>query len=173
MNTSHTLALCASIVFVLHVIWNVIAVRPTPDALERLRNIRELSLFPPDWVFGIWLVIWLLQAAMLIQTFGSSFWTISTTLLFVLVCAGNLGSQIAGAQNAPWFVYLGCLGVMFFAAFVFMLQSSESSEMTASGVWASQLYVGWASLALLVGSGVLSPSFRTPLSPSPALLLCS
>jgi tryptophan-rich sensory protein len=90
-------------VFVIHIIANLIVTKPTVELFSRLE---KLTLFPPGWVFGIWFVIWTLQSILFYKTYGSEFWSNQITLLFILVCIGNLGSQYAGANNLGWFIYI-------------------------------------------------------------------
>ncbi len=79
--------------FVLHIVGNFALVKPNPK-LEAM--LESYSFMPPFWVFSIWIAIWSLQGMLIYKTFGSALWTNLNTGLFLLVCIGNLGSQVAG-----------------------------------------------------------------------------
>ncbi len=142
----------ALIVFVAHIIANLIVTKPNAELFTRLE---KLTLFPPGWVFGIWFVIWTLQSILFYQTYGSEFWSNSITLLFIFVCIGNLGSQYAGANNLGWLIYILLIICMLVSSVLFMEQVSSLYSMFSIAKSATQLYVGWASLAFLVGVGVI------------------
>ncbi|MBK9490981.1 MAG: tryptophan-rich sensory protein [Haliscomenobacter sp.] len=98
MANNHTFNFWIALaVFVTHIIANLIVTKPNPELFTRLE---KLTLFPPGWVFLIWFVIWTLQSISFYRTYGSAFWDNSITLLFVLVCIGNIGSQYAGATQS-------------------------------------------------------------------------
>jgi hypothetical protein len=142
----------ALIVFIAHIIGNLIVTKPNPELFNRLE---KLTLFPPSWVFIIWFVIWILQSVLFYQTYNSEFWSNTTTLLFLLVCIGNLGSQYAGANNYGWFVYILFISCMLVSSILFMEKTSVFYSTIPIAKSASQIYVGWASLAFLVGLGVI------------------
>jgi hypothetical protein len=139
-------------VFVTHIIANLIVTKPNVELFTRLE---KLTLFPPGWVFGIWFVIWTLQSILFYKTYGSEFWSNSLTILFVLICVGNLGSQYAGANNLGWLIYITLIICMLVSSVLFMEKASEFYSVFLIAKPATQLYVGWASLAFLVGTGVI------------------
>lgn len=139
-------------VFVAHIIANLIVTKPNVELFTRLE---KLTLFPPGWVFGIWFVIWTLQSILFYKTFGSAFWSNSITMLFVLVCIGNLGSQYAGANNLGWLIYISLIICMLVSSILFMEKASMFYSTFTIAKSATQLYVGWATLAFVVGAGVI------------------
>ncbi|AEI48248.1 tryptophan-rich sensory protein [Runella slithyformis] len=139
-------------VFAAHIIANLMVTKPNVELFTRLE---KLTLFPPGWVFGIWFVIWILQSILFYKTYGSEFWSNSVTLLFILVCVGNLGSQYAGANNLGWLIYILLISCMLVCSVLFMEKTSSFYAMFSIAKSATQLYVGWASLAFLVGTGVI------------------
>lgn len=139
-------------VFVTHIIANFIVTKPNVELFARLE---KLTLFPPGWVFGIWFVIWTLQGILFYKTVGSEFWSNSITLFFVLICIGNLGSQYAGANNLGWLTYVLLIICMLVSSIIFMEKASASYQIFSIAKSATQLYVGWATLAFLVGLGVI------------------
>jgi hypothetical protein len=139
-------------VFVAHIITNFIVTKPNVELFTRLE---KLTLFPPGWVFGIWFVIWTFQSILFYKTFGSEFWSNSNTLFFILVCLGNLGSQYAGANNLGWLIYIMLIICMLVSSIVFMEKAFVYYSTFSIAKSATQLYVGWASLAFLVGLGVV------------------
>lgn len=145
-------ATIAILIFVAHIVLNFVVVR-NPSGTPRFE---KLTLFPPLWVFSIWLVIWWLHGTLLYKSYGTGFWTAPLTLLFVLICVGNIGSQWAGATGKSWVVYIAFLGTMFLSAFLFMKRAEGSTIHLPVIKPASQLYVGWASVAMVVGIGVIT-----------------
>lgn len=139
-------------VFVIHIIANLIVTKPTVELFSRLE---KLTLFPPGWVFGIWFVIWTLQSILFYKTYGSEFWSNQITLLFILVCLGNLGSQYAGANNLGWFIYIVLIVCMLVSSVLLMEKASIFYSIFSITKSSTQLYVGWASLAFLVGTGII------------------
>ena len=139
-------------VFVTHIIANFIVTKPNVELFTRLE---KLTLFPPGWVFGIWFVIWTLQGILFYKTNSSEFWSNSTTLLFTLVCIGNLGSQYAGANNLGWLTYILLIICMLVSSILFMEKASSFYSLFSIAKPATQLYVGWATLAFVVGLGVI------------------
>lgn len=139
-------------VFCAHIVVNLIIRTPNQELFSRLE---KLTLFPPGWVFGIWIIIWGLQFTLFYQTFGSEFWNNSMTLFFILICIGNVGSQYAGANNWGWQIYIALIICMFVNSVLFMENASVSYLIFSVAKSATQLYVGWASLAFLIGVGVI------------------
>lgn len=146
-----------STLFVLHVIGNFVLTSPAVNVANRFQENRfdRLSLFPPSWVFAIWLVIWTLHSLMLVRTYGTGFWTPPVTGFFILICLGNIGSQWAGATGLNWSIYLPLIGGMLIGSLLFMKQVEPSVDTFPILKPASQLYVGWASIAFVVGLGVI------------------
>lgn len=143
--------LLAAAVFFAHVIGNLTLSRSG----SRVR-IDKLSLFPPAWVFVIWLVIWTLQVVLLFRTYGTGLWTWPVTAFFILTCIGNLGSQIAGARNWGAVCYLAFLCVMFVSAVAFwLIGASNKGHNDFLFQATAQLYVGWAAIAGVIGTGVV------------------
>jgi hypothetical protein len=139
-------------VFVTHILANLIITKPNVELFTRLE---KLTLFPPGWIFGIWFVIWTLQSILFYKTNGSEFWSNQITLLFILVCIGNLGSQYAGANNLGWFIYISLIICMLVSSILLMEKASSFYSIFTISKSATQLYVGWASLAFVVGTGVI------------------
>lgn len=139
-------------VFTTHIIANLVVTKPNIELFNRLE---KLTLFPPEWVFGIWFVIWTLQSILFYKTFGSEFWSNSITILFILVCIGNIGSQYAGSNNLGWLTYISLIICMLISSTLFMEQASDFYSTFSIVKSATQLYVGWASLAVVVGTGVI------------------
>lgn len=153
MANNHTFNFWIALaVFVTHIIANLIVTKPNAELFARLE---KLTLFPPGWVFLIWFVIWTLQSISFYRTYGSAFWDNSITLLFVLVCIGNIGSQYVGATNLGWLIYISLIICMLVSAIVFMERTTMFYSSFPIVKLAAQLYVGWASLAFLVGTGVI------------------
>ncbi|WP_046244541.1 hypothetical protein [Hymenobacter terrenus] len=144
--------LLAAAVFIAHIVGNLALSRPSGGLQVR---VEKLSLFPPAWVFAIWLVIWGLQAVLLFQSYGTGFWTVPVTGLFLLVCLGNIGSQLAGANNLSGAIYLALLGSMLVGAVLFWQVGGTEAGAAPVFEAAAQLYVGWASIAVVVGLGVV------------------
>jgi hypothetical protein len=140
------------IVFIAHIIGNLIVTKPNVELFTRLE---KLTLFPPGWVFGIWFVIWTFQSILFYKTFGSEFWNNHMTLFFVLVCIGNLGSQYAGANNLGWLIYILLIMSMLLNSIFLLKEASSFYSAFPISKLATQLYVGWASLAFVVGVGVI------------------
>ena len=145
-------AIVAIAAFILHIFVNFQTSAKPSRGIERFS---KLSIFPPAWIFSIWLVIWALQAALLIHSYGSGIWTIPYTTVFALICLGNAGSQYAGSKDAPWYVYFALLFTMFASSVLFMVWSVKFFGDVPFLKSATQLYVGWASIAILVGIGVI------------------
>ncbi len=139
-------------VFVTHILANLVITKPDMKLYARLE---KLTLFPPGWVFGIWFVIWTLQFVLFSKTVGSQFWNNSITLLFVLVCIGNLGSQYAGSNNMGWLIYIILILCMLISSVLLMERASVFFLEFSIAKFATQLYVGWATLAFIVGTGVI------------------
>lgn len=139
-------------VFVTHIIANLIVTKPNVELFTRLE---KLTLFPPGWVFGIWFVIWTLQSILFYKTYRSEFWNNPLTIFFILICIGNLGSQYAGANNLGWLTYITLIICMLVSSVLFMEKASSFYSIFSISKSATQLYVGWASLAFLVGTGVI------------------
>lgn len=153
MGTNFTFNFWLSLsVFVTHIIANLIVTKPNVELFTRLE---KLTLFPPGWVFGIWFVIWTLQSILFYKTYGSEFWSNSITIFFILVCIGNLGSQYAGANNLGWFIYILLIICMLVSSVFVMEKASVFYSTFSIAKSATQLYVGWATLAFLVGTGVI------------------
>ncbi len=149
------------LVFIVHIIANLVVTKPSVELFTRLER---LTLFPPGWVFGIWFVIWALQSILFYQTYGSEFWSNSITILFTLVCMGNLGSQYAGANDLGWLIYISLIICMLVSSILFMEKASVFYSTFSITKSATQLYVGWATLAFVVGTGVVLVTDRQVVS---------
>jgi hypothetical protein len=139
-------------VFVAHIIANLIITKPNPELFSR---VEKLTLFPPAWVFLIWNIIWALQSILFYNTYNSAFWSNSIAAVFLLICIGNIGSQYAGANNYSWIVYIILILCMLINAVFFMEMTSAYNMQFPVARYASQIYVGWASLAFIVGCGII------------------
>lgn len=142
----------AAPVFIAHIVGNLTLSGTGP----RIR-LYKLSIFPPPWVFAIWLVIWGLQTALLVRSYHSTLWTLPVTSVFVLTCVGNLGSQLAGARNWGAVIYLAFLSLMLGSAVAFWLVGASNKHFRHDYVFqaGAQLYVGWGAIALVVGTGAV------------------
>lgn len=140
------------VMFVAHIIGNFIITKPNPELFTR---VEKLTLFPPGWVFGIWFIIWTLQLILFYQTYDSEFWSNAVTLCFILICIGNVGSQYAGSNNLGWLIYAVLIICMLVSSILFMEKTTYLYSSFSILKFATQLYVGWSSLALVVGMGVI------------------
>lgn len=153
MTTNHTFNFWLSLlIFFTHIIGNLLVTKPNVELFTRLE---KLTLFPPGWVFGIWFVIWALQLVLFYKTYDTQFWNNLITILFILICLGNLGSQYAGSNNLGWLVYISFIICMLVSSIVFMEKASLFYYTFSITKSATQLYVGWATLAFVLGIGVI------------------
>jgi hypothetical protein len=153
MATNYTFNFWLSLFFfVAHIAGNFMVAKRNP-ALEAM--LQKYTFSPPFWVFGIWFVIWTLQGILFYKTAGSQFWSNSLTILFILTCIGNVGSQIAGFNNWSGFVYISFIICMMVCSILFMENASPFISSFTIVKSATQLYVGWATLAFVVAVGAV------------------
>ncbi len=153
MATSYTFNFWLSLFFfVAHIAGNFMVAKRNP-ALEAM--LQKYTFSPPFWVFGIWFVIWTLQGILFYKTAGSQFWTNSLTILFILICIGNVGSQIAAFNNWSGSVYISFIICVMVCSILFMENASPFISSFTIVKSATQLYVGWATLAFVVAVGAV------------------
>lgn len=153
MATNYTFNFWLSLFFfVAHIAGNFTVAKRNP-ALEAM--LQKYTFSPPFWVFGIWFVIWTLQGILFYKTAGSQFWTNSLTILFILICIGNVGSQIAAFNNWSGSVYISFIICVMVCSILFMENASSFISRFTIVKSATQLYVGWATLAFVVAVGAV------------------